>query len=311
MANLYFDKGVAVINFYEFVLNSSVVAKKIYREDYHFTTNRGVVISHEVRIELKRLLSSFNNQVGIEKTPYYRIDAFFDDESLWILEINASFVDGWGTALNLARAGGIRISSELLTFPTFFASKSWEYMPELELFVDELARLGLSGHHIHELHGNGVDSTYVYGRVGSKDQPNILPYDGLRLDNKLNLGLLSRGWDSVAVKIPRHYINRFDSWEEIPTDVVLKFCDKSSLECKQTRQSVLFDKPSGKAPFIRRCYREEKLVAQNFVQPVKQNGSSCQLVILAIGEEPITGYVQYSRERIINDNSVHGPLQFV
>jgi hypothetical protein len=97
--------------------------------------------------------------------------------------------------------------------------------------------------------------------------------------------------------------------EEVPKEVVLKFCDKNSSECERARQSVLFGKPSGKAPFIKRCYNAETLLGQEVIQPTRENDRSCQLIIFAIGDEPITGYVQYGWGQIINDNSVHGPLR--
>lgn len=297
------------VSFSDFDMDESIVAPVIYGDKRHSTTNRGVVISSETRQELKRFLSGFNASVGIEQTPYYRIDAYFDEQTLWLLEINASFVDGWGTALNLARASGIVVDSTPLVFPRRLASTHWVYLPELRLFVSELGHLGSHDHDVCEWDGNGDDPIYVYGRVGSKSQPHVLPYDGLRLDNKLNLGLFSQTWSSDLVKTPRHYLGRSNSWEEVPREVALKFCDKGSAECARARQSVMLGKPSGKAPFIRRCYGEEALIAQNFVQPMKQDGRNCQLVIFAIGDEPITGYVQYSLSKIINDDSTHGPLQ--
>jgi len=290
-------------------MDESIIAPVIYGENRHLTTNRGVVVFKETRQELKKFLSGFNASVGAAQTPYYRIDAYFDEQKLWLLEINASFVDGWGTALNLARACGIMVDPALLVFPRRFASKNRVYLPELRLFVSELARLGIHDHNICECDDNAsVEPIYVYGRVGSKDQPHIMPYDGIRLDNKLNLGAFSRVWTGDVVKVPQHYIGRFSPWEEIPREVVLKFCDKGSAECERAGQSVVFNKPLGKAPFIRRCYNAETLLAQAIVRPTKQDGKNCQLVILAIGDEPITGYVQYSRSEIVNDNSTHGPL---
>ncbi len=297
------------ISFFDFEMNQSIVAPVIYGTNQHYTTNKGIFISGEVTQELKRFLSNFNASVGIERIPYYRIDAYFDDQSLTILEINASFVDGWGTALNLARASNIPVDSKALVFPERFAGKSSVYLPELQLFLDEMAALGIKGHKVCEWNENDSEPIYVYGRVGSKDKPHILPYDGLRLDNKLNLGLFSRTWSSDMVKTPRHYISRFDPWEAVPREVVLKFCDKGSVECKRARQSVIFNKPSGKAPFIKRCYNAETVIAQDRVLPTKQDGNNCQLIILAIGDEPITGYIQYGWSEIINDNSIHGPLR--
>lgn len=301
------------IKFYNFDINQSIVAPVIYGFRKHETTNRGVELSQEVNMELKRFLSEFNTSVGIKHVPYYRIDAYFDETALWVLEINASFVDGWGTALNLARASGVVIKREHLTFPEQFATTEEVYRPELDLFAQELEKLGLPGKTVCDwpLNEKVSKTTYVYGRVGTENEMLILPYDGLRLDNKLNLCRFSLGWKGATVRIPKHYINPFNPWDEVPKEVVLKFCDKNSSECKRARQSVLFGKPSGKAPFIRRCYRAETLLGQEVIRPTIQNGRNCQLIILAVGNEPITGYVQYGWERTINDNSIHGPLRIV
>jgi hypothetical protein len=297
------------ISFREFVMDKSVVAPVIYDDKQHYTTNMGVSLAKEVGQELSRLLSEFNLFVGVEKTPYYRLDAYFDANTLWILEINASFVDGWGTALNLARAAGICIDSPTLKFPKKFVTKSRLYYPELKLLVDELSLLGIKDCQICE-YGNipKGEPVYVYGRAGSKDEPYVFPYDGVRLDNKMNLALFSRQWESDLVKLPRHYAQRFELWEQMPKEVAIKFCDKGSVECRGAFQSVIFGKPSGKAPSLKRWYREEKMLAQEMVQPEKHGRDNCQLIVLAIGNQPITGYTQYSWAQIINDASTHGPL---
>lgn len=297
------------IDFCNFDMDVSKVAPVIYGEKPHLTTGTGVNIPCDIVQELQAFFSGFNKSVGIEQIPYYRIDAYFDEKSLWILEINASFVDGWGTALNLARTSGIFVDPKSLVFPKRFTTKNTVYMPELSLFIDELKMRGISDAEIVSSIEKDHGSTYVYGRVGSKDKPYILPYDGLRLDNKLNLGLFSRNWNGTTVKVPKHYISRFEEWEKIPKEVVLKFCDKGSEECKRAGQSVLFDKPAGKSPFLKRCYRAENLLAQEIIQPKRYGDKNCQIIIFAIGDAPVTGYVQYSREDIINDNSTHGPLR--
>ncbi|HEY4518472.1 MAG TPA: hypothetical protein VJG48_02490 [Candidatus Paceibacterota bacterium] len=291
--------------------DSSKLATCVYGTSSFRPTSSGVAISSFLRDELRRFLAAFNLSTKVERTPYYRIDAYFNEKGLWILEINASFVDGWGTALNLARASGIKVNPGALVFPKYFATKDPRYLPELRLFVDELARLGVGGHEIREWDPKCVEPTYVYGRVGSKELPFLLPYDGIRLDNKLNLALL-REWGGDRVHVPVHYIAREVPWEATPSNAVLKFCDKGSAECARAKQSVILGKPSGAAPFLKRCYREEKLIAQDFVSPAKtSSGVSSQIVILAVGSEPVAGYVQWSRDRIINDNCTHGPLVFL
>lgn len=295
------------IDFVDFSLDQSIVAPVIYGAFRHYTTGKGIALSRDVAGELKHFLSEFNSLVGTTQPPYYRIDAYFDENFLWILEINAAFVDGWGTALNLSRASGVAVDTSGLNFPQHFATKDAVYLPELELLTRELKLFGIDARVTDS--PNGAEPVYIYGRVEMHERLHVLPHDGIRLDNKINLGLLSRRWEGNRVKIPRHYINRFQLWEEIPQEAVLKFCDKGGDACKSARQSVIFQKPSGKAPFLRKCYAEEVLLAQNFVRPMKQGKDNCQLVILVIGNEPITGYVQYSQRQIINDDSTHGPLR--
>jgi hypothetical protein len=299
-----------MISFRDFSLDPSIVAHVIYRDYPHQTTGRGVVLDSAVTSELQAFLAAFTASLGNDHKPYYRIDAYFDEESLWILEVNAAFVDGWGTALNLARASGIEVDLGALWFPENFTTLNPDYRPELALLVAELAVAGRE-HRIKKWPVGSKTLVYVYGRIDTNAwscDGEWEPYDGLRLDNKLNLGLFRQQWDGEVVEIPRHYIGRCDQWEDIPNDVVLKFCDKGSEECQKARWSVSFGKPSGKAPFIKRCYRAETLLAQSFIRPTQEDGKNCQLVILAMGSELITGYVQYSQSRIVNDNSIHGPL---
>lgn len=298
------------IQFEDFDLRHEIIAPVIYGTSPHHVTGRGVVVSRNVRTELQALLAAFSRANGAERLPYYRVDAYFDENTLWVLEINAAFVDGWGTALNLSRASGVSIVewTKLQFFPRSFATTDPRYLPELQLMVDELKSMGMCGHRIVPWSFDQTESTYVYGRAGTKEAPNTVPYDGLRLDDKLNLGLFSRSWSGRCVKIPTHYFEPADTWDEIPTNAILKFCDKGSDESRRARASVFIGKPSGKASFLKGCYREKKMLAQSRVEPSQDGGMNCQLVILAIGDTPITGYVQYSDKEIINDDSVHGPL---
>jgi hypothetical protein len=294
--------------FVRFALDEDVVARCIYRNFPHQVTSTGVSVSRKVIAELELMLSRFNTFVGVEQTPYYRIDAYFDAGTLYILEINAAFVDGWGTALNLARASGIVVPKQKLVFPRLFATREQDYLPELELWRDELAQLGLNQHLIVDWQESLSEPVYVYGRGEGVANSFSFPYDGRRIDDKQNLALFSRKWSGQHVRIPKHYISRYHSWEDVPSEAVMKFCDKQSSESQQARTSVLIGKPQGKAAFLRSCYAAETLLAQEFIQPIIYEGQSTQLIILAVGSTPITGYVQYSQKKVINDNSVHGPL---
>src|SRR5690606_20317646 len=105
--------------------------------------SQGVVLSAKVKAELERFLEEYNAFLKVEQAPYYRIDAYFDQNTLWVLEVNAAFVDGWGTALNLSRASWISLDPKAMVFPKLFATVEEEYLPELQLLIDELAVLGI------------------------------------------------------------------------------------------------------------------------------------------------------------------------
>lgn len=298
-----------MIEFKRFHLEKGEVAKCIYASECHFTTPNGVEVRVEMKRELERFLAEFNQHIGVVETPYYRIDAFFGRGKLQVVEINAAFVDGWGTALNLARASGISVNCGLLSFPDRLYSHELAYVPELELLARELAILG-AGNPIVCGEIDKTFPTYVYGRL--EVATNIFPYDGVRVDNKMNLATFSRDWDGDLVVVPRHYFSPQDEWGKIPAEVFLKFSDKGSKECARGTRSVQRGKPSGKAKFLRKCYESGALIAQDIVETTRneQEGKKrAQLVILAIGSNVITGYVQYSHDDIINDNSTHGPLE--
>jgi hypothetical protein len=298
-----------MIEFRDFSMNRSAVAPVIYGNSPHYTTNTGIELGEKVVKELRDFLKNFNLFMGVTKTAYYRMDAYFDENNLNILEINASFVDGWGTALNLARACDIAVDSRPLLFPKLFVNEDQVYMPEFELFKKELEIIGHET--MHEQMDHLTPTVYYYGRWAEAQHEGIFPYDGIRIDNKLNLAMFGLAWKGDRVRIPKHYMRCLESWENIPDDVVLKFCDKGGEECQAARQSVIFNKPTGKAKFIKRCYEENALIAQEIIQPTKRGDNNCQLVILAINENPVTGYVQYSPKKIINDNSMHGPLRMI
>ncbi len=304
---------VVMITLKAFDMDRTVVAPSIYQGTTHRITERGIALSPGVVGELRRTLCAYNRFIGA-RAPYYRIDAYFDHESLSILEINAAFVDGWGTALNLARASKIAIDNERLQFPYHFATLEDAYQPELELFVKELEYRREERAEVWDFGDWPWENTpiYVYGRMPYDDTLLVLPHQGLRLDDKRNLARFQLGRQEAlergSVRIPQHYMAPETPWDRIPSNAVLKFCDKGGAEARKARLSVLIGKPTGKAKFLRQCYEAGSLIAQEYVPPFVDDGNNTQLVILVVGDEPVTGYVQYSTKQIINDNSVHGPL---
>lgn len=175
--------------------------------------------------------------------------------------------------------------------------------------------MGSNDHHIcefpvrinHECHG----PIYVYGRLNGS--PEVWPENGLVLDNKLNLARFSSHWRGELIATPPTYTFEDTDWAEVPEDVFLKFVDKSGPESVRAGFSVKPRKPRGKSPFLRRCYNEGSLIAQQRIDGVKIQMDShvrrAQLVALS-NAKMITGYVQYGFGDIINDNSLHGPLIF-
>jgi len=294
----------------DFSLDGSIVADRIYGTFPHVTTPTGVHLSGNVKEEFERFLNEYNQFLQVTAIPFYRIDAYFSEGKLHILEVNAAFVDGWGTALNLARACGVKVTPQLFAFPKQFATLEKEYLPELKLLVAELAALGLSGHRIVPYQQKVSSPLYVYGRTESGGNELVMPMDGLRLDDKRNLAAFSWIWQSEYISIPLHYTNDVEEWDNIPSSVVLKFCDKSGEESQQARTSVLIGKPDGKAKFLRSCYEAGTLLAQEFVQPTVHTLGNAQLILLTTGNALVTGYTQFSQKKIINDNSTHGPLCF-
>ncbi|KXK08797.1 MAG: hypothetical protein UZ21_OP11001000352 [Microgenomates bacterium OLB22] len=309
------------IEFVEYEMDQSIIAPVIYGAMPHRTTNKGVRLSASIVQELEHFFSLYPCPTIIEKCyaqrqglpTYFRGDAYFDGERLWILEVNGAFVDGWGTALNLARSCGISVDSSKLVFPQTFACTSPVYAPEMNLWLREMAKLGKPLGTIVRAQpqpSHYLEPTYVYGRGGMGD-PNLFPYCGSLLDQKRFLYYMERQWKGDLVKIPKHYRSPGTSWDELPRDVVLKFDDKSSEECQRARASVLMGKPKGKAPFLKRSFQSRQLIGQERIEPTKIDGKSCQLIIMVIGSTPVTGYVQYSHRQIINDDSVHGPLELM
>lgn len=297
-----------------FTLDSGVVAPCIYRGQPHKTTQQGVMLSWDYREELQRLLTEF---LSFAQAPasgvYLRLDCFLQaDGTLAVIEINSSFVDGWGTAFNLVRASGHRLPfPDELKFPQVWSLREQVYLPELELAVSELPLHG--GPQARFLEPDEALATgeevYWYGRFDNFGSfPLVRPADGIRLDNKMLLARFSNHWRGRLVTIPHFYGVAETPWEQIPADVVFKLGNKT----QDPRNSVKFRDEIGHGKFFRRAYNAGEAIAQARIEPITVEGAVTQVIIMAVGSTPITGYLQiaYPPRRIINDNSFHGPLVF-
>ncbi len=306
-----------MIQLNRFPLKSELVAPNIYGRYLHRTTDLGVLVPEEHRSELRRFLHEFLRFSGYpEKGVYLRVDAFMNQGQLQIIEINAHFVDGWGIALNLARAAGRPVELNGASFPEIWTTSNEIYRPELELACQELT---LQGYRCRTMPYDEVlqrtdTEVYWYGRFNRyRDYPLVRPTFGQDLDNKYNLARFSWQWESALVEIPLYYSQEVTDWDELPRNVVFKFCDKAGPEVARARSSVLYRDQIGKGKFVRQCYRAETAVAQEVIRPTRlDDGSLTQLIVMAAGSEPLTGYLQVvpAGTRIINDNSTHGPLIF-
>lgn len=301
------------VTFRKFVLNSSIVAPCIYGTARHRTTTLGAVLSGALRDELRRLLLQLLDVAGVdEEGTFFRIDAYPDtDGRLHVLEVNAHFVDGWGTALNLARAAGCRMSLDTARFPRLWTSEEDIYLPELKLARDELARLGVADPRAigwREAMNGFEEPVYWYGRFRRfDDYPYMRPAAGDRLDDKGLFTELSLLWEGDEVLVPMTYGCELTSWDELPRNVVFKPRRKYDADLP-----VQFRSDIGRGREICQAYEDGNVIAQEVLTRHLMNNRPIQLIVMCVGVEPVTGYLQHAGEgvRIINDDSEHGPLIF-
>jgi len=279
----------------QFTLNTAELAQRVYRDYSHRTTPWGVIIPQNVRQELKRFLEEYLRFIGSDEHQFLRIDAFVGEQTLKIIEVNVELQDGWGVALNLLRASGNTLSIRDNKFPTEIIAYSNDYLSEFELAQSELARIGKK-----------LDIIWWSAR------PNIPKKSPL--DSKLYLANFCRIWQGNQVLIPKMYCCENTAWEQLPEDVVFKFCHKYSRQSLRAGYSVARRKTINKGRFMRQCYMAGQAVAQERIEPFRlDDGSVTQLVLMCSGSDPITGYLQVAppNEFIINDRTAcKGPLVF-
>lgn len=277
-----------------FTVDEAVVAPCIYKGFPHETTPVGLVVERTVREELQAFLQQFIDFVGCEKGQFLRMDAFVSDAGLTVIEINVELQDGWGVALNLLRASGhtpvfgdgVRLPSEIIVY-------SEDYLPEFRLAQGEFKLLG----HSIEL-------------PCWRERPSI-PQKS-EFDSKVYLAKFSDLWQGHHVRIPAMYWADKTPWEELPEDVVFKFCHKYGEQAVKARFSVATREQVGRGKFMRQCYADGHAIAQQRVATTSlEDGSRVQAIILASGQVPVTGYLQVESTGrfIINDRTARkGPL---
>jgi len=294
-------------------IERGLLPKEIYKGASYFVTELALFLSDQIRNELRILLSRLLKEAGVtEDGTFFRIDAYIDPEMrhLNIIEVNSHFVDGWGVALNLARAAGWRVALPTGVFPKFWTLTDNVYLPELELACQELELLAGEKHDV-VFWGEALglqQPVYWYGRFRREGFLQVVPKCGALLDDKIWLARVAREWSPNRVLVPKCYSVEETPWENLPTDVVLKV--RRKWENERAKPVFRAELVSGKG--TRKAYQRGELIAQEVVSTLHIDDRPIQAVIMCAGIEPVVGYIQHAhhKARFINDNSEHGPLLF-
>ncbi len=304
------------IQLQDFSLDTTVIPSEIYQWRRRSITSLGLKMWTQVRDELDRFIEEYLEVSGFprDKSPFLRIDAYInpDGSALQILDINASFVDGWWNALNLTRAMGTSANQVLLEdFPSRLLLQEECYRPEFELAVREL-ELRWSDlkwrKRLKEVQAlDSRVSTYVYGNPPWIQEENTYPYDALRMDNKRLLAQFSQIWKWTTVQVPKIYTPDSFSWANLPSGWVLKLISKKDImENPQIRRVQIWVKKNNSS--LRLLWDAGRLIVQENVATMKDNsGNNTQIIILAT-RKSVVGYTQFSPKSIINDDSIQWPL---
>lgn len=298
--------------FKDFSINPEIIAPRIYSSFDRQISSRWIEINDEVRWELEDFLKAYIEFLWLgDKKAFFRIDSYFDQNRLYILDVNASFVDGWGNAINFTRAVWEEVW-EILNwyFPKNFFLQEEVYRPEFELAISEVwMQTWENFQEIDEL--NSMMSTYIYWNLrGWKETENVYPFNWIKNDDKRNLARFSKIWRWDLVKIPV-FITPKDEQDfyKIPDDVVLKIASKNDIDESWRNKVFVWKKTIWKR--WRNLWNTWILVAQTLQNPQKNdNWENTQAIILTAWANAIAWYVQNSTRSIINDSSVQSPLIF-
>lgn len=290
-------------------MDRSIVADTIYGNQTRNFWEEMVEVSENIIKEMNNFLKEYSQFVGITKTTFYRIDGYFNEDNLYILDINASFVDGWWNALNFARATTQEINSILgESMPENFYLQDQIYRPEFNLCIDELQKIWIDCQEVSQI--SERMKTYVYWIMWRTT--NVYPYDGIRMDNKMNLALFSKKWQWNNIQIPKIITSWEASWEDLPKDYVYKIAWKNDIwftkSWKPDGWKVNIWKPK-KWKWAGGKWESWKMLAQEPVKTmINKKSESMQLIFMCADDTVIWGYVQSSEKDIINDNSNQSPL---
>lgn len=298
--------------FKDFSINPEIIAPRIYSSFDRQISSRWIEINDEVRWELEDFLKAYIEFLWFgDKKAFFRIDSYFDQNRLYILDVNASFVDGWWNAINFTRAVWEEVW-EILNwyFPENFFLQEEVYRPEFELSIREIwMQTWENFQEIDEI--NSMNSTYIYWNLRCwKESENVYPFNWIKNDDKRNLARFSKIWRWDLVKIPVFIMPEDEQdFDKIPDNVVLKIASKRDID-ESWRNKVFVWKKSIWKRWVW-LWKDWILVAQTLQNPQKNdNWENTQAIILTAWANAIAWYVQNSTRSIINDSSVQSPLIF-
>lgn len=274
-------------------LNRAVVAPSIYGTFPHEVIDVGLVLEHTVVVELERFLGEYTNFLEVVETKkFFRIDLYFDDNTVYVIEVNVEIADGWGVALNLQRAAGFP-SPNLSAFPEIFPTFPGDpRQSEFCLAIKEFAQ---------------------FGHTANVCEQNTRIIDPL--DSKIHLACFAEQWVGEHVLVPAMYHCGNTVWDSVPEDVYLKFAEKFCPEAVKSRYSVKSRSELGRANQMRKLFAEGRAIAQARVEPFQTKaGEQVQAVIMCAGTTVVTGYIQVAPggRKVINDKGTKkGPLRFL
>lgn len=263
-------------------LDRAIVAPSIYANLPHVVTNTGLVIENVVKVELEQFLREYCAFLGVaahEKC--FRIDLYFDQGRVYIIEVNVEVADGWGVSLNLQRAAGISPAVPVVVPAVIPTYPHDPRETEFQLAIGEWARLGAC--------------------ISLAVHPERLIDP---LDNKLHLARFAPLWRGERVVIPPLFWHGNAAWEDVPEDVYLKFAEKFCVEAVTSRYSAKPRCELGRARQMQRLFTEGRAIAQKCISPFQTTvGEQVQAVVMCAGAHVVTGYIQIAppTRTVIND----------
>lgn len=299
------------IKFEVFQIDESIIAQEIYSWAKRKINSKWIEISNEINWELSNFLKSYIDFLWLNwKRVFFRIDCYFDEKKLYILDVNASFVDGRWNGLNFTRSVWEKVESILINdFPNNLFLWEEKYRPEFKLFINEWNLL-FWNNFFNEINQIPKDNDVYFYWITKQVWENIFPYNWIQNDDKINLARFSKTWIWEAIKIPEFILNDDENnFSKLPEDIVLKIANKSNIRPDWRNKVFIWKSKYWKN--WQENWEKWILVAQKIQNPsINEWLWKSQAIILTAWVKAVCGYLQNSTRDIINDNSVQSPLIF-